>query len=176
MLAKNAAYLLTVDLLGIILAIAVVIYCVQDVKKAVHPQVYRNEESQKVMGYIADHPENFYFFTARTSANTETFRIRADGQISNFDFLGGWEFFSPPLTEKFENHRIKDIQQDLLKLNNVLFISEPPDSVEPIIEYYRSINLNVVANDVDKIDIGDNSKKIIVLKLEVAQDSIHRGR
>jgi hypothetical protein len=170
--AKTGAYRLTAGLLGIVLTVVLVNYQIQEVKKSVRSHVASNQECQKGLEYVANHPENFYLFSTYSfSFCTKTFMIRADERISNYSYLGGSEFFSPPLIAKFENHGIQDIQRDLLKLDKVLFVVKPPDSIESILAYYRSINLNVIANPVDTIDIGSNAKVVSVFKLEVVQGS-----
>jgi hypothetical protein len=173
-LAKKKGYKLTVYLLGILITIAVANYHIQDVKEAVHSIVNINNNCQKVMAYVADHPNNFYLLpTYPFSVCTETFAFQAKNNISNYSFMGGWEFFSPPLINKFENHGFTDFQQDPIKRNNILFIIKPSDSTESIVEYYRSNNLNVVPKEVDTIDIVDYSNLITVIKLEIVQELVH---
>jgi hypothetical protein len=147
-------------------------YQTEIARKAVQAQAATNRECAKVMAYIADHPENYYFLSTLSFADcTQTFAVPAHTGPANFTFMGGWDYFSPLLLSNWNSHGISDVQQDLVKKDRMLLLVRPPDTIEYVVDYYRSIGVHAVAMDVDGLDAGDGSQDVTVFSLKVPVDS-----
>jgi len=162
---------LVVGLATVILLGAAVIYQTRIVKKEVQAQAVTNGECAKVMTYIADHPGNFYFLSTLSFADcTQTFSVGVNAQPSNFTFMGGWDFFSPLLRSNWSRYGIRDVSQDLLNRNDILVLDRPPESIEYIVDFYRSIGVNAVANEVGVVESVGGSRNSTVFNLKVVED------
>jgi hypothetical protein len=169
---KNRFYLLAIGMLSIFILIEM-FFQIKVVKNEINWLIIQNNECQSVKTYIVDHPENYYFLdTWSFSSCTRNFRIRANDHIDNSSNLGGWEFFSPLQEENFLKYGIINAQQDLIERNNVLLIFRHPHSINSMVDFYRSMEINVTPVIVDTLDFGKYSEEVVVYKLESAQDLI----
>ena len=153
----NATYERTAAVIFLLVAAAAVDNQVQVVNAAVDAQATANKACERVYAYAADHPDNFYFLSTHSfEICTKTFSILADDRFANYTYMGDWDFLSPPLIANWRNNGMGDIQQDLVKRSDIFVVIKPPDSIDYLVNYYHSIQSDVVARDVEDITIGDH--------------------
>jgi hypothetical protein len=169
---RNGAYGLTVSVLAILVAIGVARYQVGVVSAAVQEQADRNKGCERVFGYVARRPSNYYLLSIRSfSYCTRTFTIGADDHLDNYSFTGDWLIYSPLTKANWAVHSLDDIQEDLVERDNIFVLIKPPDSIEFLVDYYRSIHGNVIAAQVDGINTGDHTEGAIIYRLVGVKES-----
>ena len=160
-------------LFAIVLAAGVADFQVQAIRQIVSSKAAVNKACERVHAYTVSHPQNFYFLPIRSfSSCTRTFTVLEDDRFVNSSPMGGWELLSPLTKQNWDRNAITDVQQDLIRRDNVLILVKPPDSIDYVVNYYHSIGLNVAASEADHVNMGDDSAGAIVYRLQVVKDAV----
>ena len=112
----------------------------------------------------ADNQENFYFIDVYSSVSyTEKMFVQVDNSLDNYDIMGGWACKSPLQRKKLKAFGIDNMEEAILKQENVYYVQEAGADMEWLYRYYGDhqtpIRADLVKRIGDSFEIYDISPK-----------------
>lgn len=140
-------------------------YMPQTVKETTERETSREESHQACAAidrYCREHPENFYFKDVyATVGSSQKIFQDVDNTLANHDIMGGWLCKSPLYYKKLDAFGIQTMEEGLLYMDSVYFITGQDDGTSWLSAYYAG---NGTMVDVEQIDSVDGNFAVYSIK------------
>lgn len=121
-----------------------------------------NKEWFMLQEYCKENKENYYLIDVYSSVDyTEKMFENVDNSFRNFDLCGGWTAKSPLYEEKLAKSGITHIEKDLIKKDNVYFVSKANRNIDWLVNYYDEKGVVVQPGTVEEIELNGEVRFVI---------------
>lgn len=109
-----------------------------------------HQACRDIDSYCRAHPENFYFKDVYPTVGTSQKIFQdVDNSPANHDIMGGWLCKSPLYREKLSCYGIETMEEGLLSMDSVFFLTTQDADVKWLSDYYAG---NGILVDVERAD------------------------